>query len=247
MPNINRQRLTRLTPLRGAAYTAAQTWLWRNCYVETFAGCFPIAAFAFLAFAQNMEKSSTQLTPQNSGTTQLLIAVSPVNSACGLGTGTQWYVCLTTDGGKTLESRCRAGRRNAAIPRCARRQRQGRVSDVHWIKYTTDFRIYKTVDGGANGTMQFENRMPNAFYDCFSFWTPKRGIAHSDSVNGVFPDCDPPMERPGRISATICRRHYRVKLRSQPAVPAPRRRAGGTPGLPRVGQPREDPGHQGWG
>ena len=28
----------------------------------------------------------------------------------------------------------------------------------------------------------------NAFYDCFGFWTPKRGIAHSDSVNGVFPE-----------------------------------------------------------
>jgi len=28
----------------------------------------------------------------------------------------------------------------------------------------------------------------NAFYDCFAFWTPERGITHSDSVNGVFPD-----------------------------------------------------------
>ena len=52
----------------------------------------------------------------------------------------------------------------------------------------TDFRIYKTVDGGANWTMQFQNQNPGAFYDCFAFWTPKRGISHSDSVNGVFPD-----------------------------------------------------------
>ena len=36
--------------------------------------------------------------------------------------------------------------------------------------------------------MQFENHNPGAFYDCFAFWTPKKGIAHSDSVNGVFPD-----------------------------------------------------------
>lgn len=28
----------------------------------------------------------------------------------------------------------------------------------------------------------------NAFYDCFAFWTPDRGVTHSDSVNGVFPD-----------------------------------------------------------
>jgi photosystem II stability/assembly factor-like uncharacterized protein len=53
---------------------------------------------------------------------------------------------------------------------------------------TTDFRIYKTVDGGATWTIQFENETVNAFYDCFAFWTPKRGITHSDSVNGVFPD-----------------------------------------------------------
>jgi photosystem II stability/assembly factor-like uncharacterized protein len=53
---------------------------------------------------------------------------------------------------------------------------------------TTDFRIYKTTDGGATWTMQFQNQLVNAFYDCFAFWTPQRGIAHSDSVNGVFPD-----------------------------------------------------------
>jgi len=52
----------------------------------------------------------------------------------------------------------------------------------------TDFRIYKTEDGGATWTIQFENQNQNAFYDGFAFWTPRRGIAHSDSVNGVFPD-----------------------------------------------------------
>jgi photosystem II stability/assembly factor-like uncharacterized protein len=52
----------------------------------------------------------------------------------------------------------------------------------------TDFRIYKTVDAGATWTMEFQNQNPGAFYDCFAFWTPKRGISHSDSVNGVFPD-----------------------------------------------------------
>ena len=44
------------------------------------------------------------------------------------------------------------------------------------------------MDGGATWTIQFENQNPNAFYDGFAFWTPNRGIAHSDSVNGVFPD-----------------------------------------------------------
>jgi len=52
----------------------------------------------------------------------------------------------------------------------------------------TDFRIYKTENGGATWTLQFENQLSGAFYDCFAFWTPNKGIAHSDSVNGVFPD-----------------------------------------------------------
>jgi hypothetical protein len=30
--------------------------------------------------------------------------------------------------------------------------------------------------------------LSSSFYDCFAFWTPQRGIVHSDSVNGVFPD-----------------------------------------------------------
>src|SRR6185369_9542844 len=52
----------------------------------------------------------------------------------------------------------------------------------------TDFRIYKTTNGGATWTMQFQNQLVGAFYDCIAFWTPDRGIAHSDAVNGVFPD-----------------------------------------------------------
>jgi photosystem II stability/assembly factor-like uncharacterized protein len=52
----------------------------------------------------------------------------------------------------------------------------------------TDFRVYKTLDGGATWTIQFENQIPTGFYDGFAFWTPHRGILVGDSVNGVFPD-----------------------------------------------------------
>ena len=52
----------------------------------------------------------------------------------------------------------------------------------------TDFRVYKTLDGGATWTIQFENQNPSGFYDGFAFWTPQRGILHGDSINGVFPD-----------------------------------------------------------
>ena len=52
----------------------------------------------------------------------------------------------------------------------------------------TDFRISKTLNGGATWHIEFINQDPNAFYDCFAFWNPRRGLAHSDSVSGVFPE-----------------------------------------------------------
>jgi photosystem II stability/assembly factor-like uncharacterized protein len=69
--------------------------------------------------------------------------------------------------------------------------------DVHGVSATEayllsagageDSRIYKTVNGGASWTLQFKNENPDAFYDCFDFWTPNRGLAMSDAVNGRFP------------------------------------------------------------
>jgi photosystem II stability/assembly factor-like uncharacterized protein len=94
---------------------------------------------------------------------------------------------VTTDGGEHWKS--------AVVPGAEALQ----FRDVHGVSdkvaylmsignKTTDFRIYKTVDGGATWTIEFTNQITNAFYDCFAFWTPHRGVTHSDSVNGVFPD-----------------------------------------------------------
>jgi photosystem II stability/assembly factor-like uncharacterized protein len=54
--------------------------------------------------------------------------------------------------------------------------------------FPQDFAIYKTEDGGLTWARQFQNQLVGAFYDCFAFWTANSGVAHSDSVNGVFPD-----------------------------------------------------------
>jgi photosystem II stability/assembly factor-like uncharacterized protein len=143
-----------------------------------------ITVFATLSFAQVHQP---KLTPQNSGTTELLIAVSPVNSQVVWAAGAHGTFLLTTDGGTTWKS--------------------GIVKGAEWLQFRgvrgvsatiaylmsigndpSDFRIYKTEDGGATWTMQFKNELVGAFYDCFALWTPTRGIAHSDSVNGVFPD-----------------------------------------------------------
>jgi photosystem II stability/assembly factor-like uncharacterized protein len=145
---------------------------------------FLVAASATFGFAKEHQP---KLTPQNSGTTQLLIAVSPVNSRVVWAAGTGGTYVVTTDGGETWKA--------AVVPGAEKlqfRDVQGVSDKVAYLMSigtnTTDFRIYKTVDGGTTWTIEFTNQTTNAFYDCFAFWTPNRGIAHSDSVNGVFPD-----------------------------------------------------------
>jgi photosystem II stability/assembly factor-like uncharacterized protein len=128
-----------------------------------------------------------RLIPQHSGTTQLLIAVSPVNSRVVWAAGAGGTYVVTTNGGSTWKSGVVPGAEGLQF-----RDVQGVSDRVAYLMSigdnTGDFRIYKTEDGGAHWRIQFTNKTPNAFYDCFAFWTPDRGIAHSDAINGVFPD-----------------------------------------------------------
>jgi len=143
-----------------------------------------LIASATLGFGQSHRP---KLSPQNSGTTQLLIAVSPVNSRVVWAAGTGGTYVVTTDGGEHWKA--------AVVPGAEKlqfRDVQGVSDKVAYLmsigNNTGSFRIYKTVDGGATWTIEFKNELKSAFYDCFAFWTPNRGIAQSDSVNGVFPD-----------------------------------------------------------
>ena len=64
-------------------------------------GVFLIAASATLAFAGEQWKGhQPKLTPQKSGTTQLLISVSPVDDRVVWAAGTGGTYVVTTDGGK---------------------------------------------------------------------------------------------------------------------------------------------------
>lgn len=148
-----------------------------------------LIAAASGGYAQDAWKKGHEptLVPQQSGTTQLLIAVSPVNSRVVWAAGAGGTYVVTTDGGSTWRSGVVPGAESLQF-----RDVQGVSDRVAYLMSigndTGDFRIYKTEDGGANWTIQFTNKTANAFYDCFAFWSPDRGIAHSDSVNGVFPD-----------------------------------------------------------
>ncbi|MGA9142280.1 MAG: hypothetical protein WB007_00835 [Candidatus Acidiferrales bacterium] len=149
---------------------------------------FLIAASATAVLAgEDGKVHQPKITPQTSGTTQLLISVSPVNSQVVWAAGTGGTYVVTTNGGKTWKAAVVPGAENLQF-----RDVYGVSDKVAYLlsigDNTTDFRIYKTVDGGANWKIEFTNQTVNAFYDCFAFWSPRRGIAHSDSVNGVFPD-----------------------------------------------------------
>jgi photosystem II stability/assembly factor-like uncharacterized protein len=125
------------------------------------------------------------LTAQQSGTTNRLQAVSPVNSRVVWASGVGGTFVRTIDGGRTWQAGVVAGAETLQF-----RDVQGVSEDVAYLLSSgtgTDSRIYKTENGGQSWTLQFENQDPNAFYDCFAFWTPDRGLTTSDSVNGVFP------------------------------------------------------------
>ena len=151
---------------------------------------FIVATFAFASLSAQELSPITEptLTPQNSGTTNGLIAVSPVNPQVVWASGRAGTFTVTTDGGQTWKAGVVPGAETLQF-----RDVQGFSAKVAYLMSIGtsgdpgDFRIYKTEDGGATWTLQFQNQLPGAFYDCFAFWTPGRGIAQSDSVNGVFP------------------------------------------------------------
>jgi len=141
----------------------------------------------FLTLAASAQIHFPKLTKQTSGTTEGLIAVSPVNSKVVWAVGRHGTFLLTTDGGTTWKSGQVNGAKFLQL-----RDVQGVSDKVAYVQSIGNnpgnFRIYKTEDGGATWTMQFKNELAGAFYDCFAFWGPNRGISHSDSVGGIFPD-----------------------------------------------------------
>lgn len=152
--------------------------------MNRFLALFLLAA-APLSFGANVKQPT--LTPQTSNTTQLLIAVNPVSSQVVWAAGTGGTYVVTTDGGNTW----RAG----VVPGTDQLQFRSVYGVSDKIAYlmsigndADQFRIYKTTDGGATWDLQFKNEAAGAFYDCFAFWNPDNGVAHSDSYHQQFPD-----------------------------------------------------------
>jgi photosystem II stability/assembly factor-like uncharacterized protein len=126
--------------------------------------------------------SPAQITraDQTSGTSALLIAVSPVNDRVVWVSGSQGTWLRTIDGGATWQSGRVAGADSLQF------------RDVHGVDASTAYllsigngsqsRIYKTSDAGQHWTLQFTNRDSAGFYDCMDFWDANRGIVIGDAL-----------------------------------------------------------------
>ena len=154
------------------------------------------------------------LTPQVSGTTNRLQAVSPVNSRVVWASGTGGTYARTTDGGETWVSAQVPGAETLEF-----RDVEGVSAEVAYLMAAgtgTDSRIYKTEDGGATWALQIQNTDPAGFYDCFAFWTPTYG-PHDGRFRGRPFAGAPDAERQdlaghrGQAAAGAARRGVRVR------------------------------------
>jgi photosystem II stability/assembly factor-like uncharacterized protein len=145
----------------------------------------PPSSPSSISAAQQATSNGPTLTPQESGTTARLIGVNAVNQNVAWVSGVGGTFAVTTDGGETWRSGVVPGAEALQF-----RDVEGvsaREAYLLSIGNGTDSRIYHTTDGGESWDLQFQNTNPDAFYDCFAFWTPNRGFAFSDGANGRFP------------------------------------------------------------
>jgi photosystem II stability/assembly factor-like uncharacterized protein len=145
----------------------------------------PALLIAGVALGAPKKTNAPTLTPQDSGTTERLQAVSPVNDLVVWASGTGGTYALTTDGGETWESHVVPGAEDLEF-----RDVEGVSADVAYLMAAGPgdlSRIYKTEDGGATWTLQAQNPDETGFWDCFAFWNSTQGVTMTDPVNDRFP------------------------------------------------------------
>jgi photosystem II stability/assembly factor-like uncharacterized protein len=124
-------------------------------------------------------------TLQESGVTARFRGISAVNRNVAWASGSDGTIVRTIDGGKTWRT---------ITPPPDTQKLDFRDIDAidQWTAYVLSIgpgaasRIFKTKDGGRTWATQFVNRDEKAFFDAMVFWTERRGVAVSDSVDGRF-------------------------------------------------------------
>jgi photosystem II stability/assembly factor-like uncharacterized protein len=118
------------------------------------------------------------------GTKARLRGVSAVSREIAWASGSQGTILKTTDGGATWTK--------LVVPDSSGldfRDIQAfddRTAYVLSIGPGELSRIYKTLDGGMNWTLQHTNRDPKGFLDAIAFWDADHGLALGDPVEGRY-------------------------------------------------------------
>ena len=126
-----------------------------------------------------------KITPQSSGTSNGLIAVSAVNDRVVWVAGRAGTFGVTTNGGATW--------RTGVVPGTEAQQFRDvqavsdKVAYLLQVPITDVARVFKTTDGGKTWAVQVQGADVNEFFDCFAFWDAKSAIMMVDSINGRFP------------------------------------------------------------
>jgi photosystem II stability/assembly factor-like uncharacterized protein/outer membrane lipoprotein-sorting protein len=129
--------------------------------------------------------ASGQWQEQNSGTQVQLRGISAVSRTVAWASGADGTILRTVDEGKNWKKLSVDGAEKLDFRDI--RGFDDKTAYVLSIGPGELSQIYKTADGGLRWQLQFTNRDPKAFYDCFAFWDSDHGIAVSDSVDGKFP------------------------------------------------------------
>jgi photosystem II stability/assembly factor-like uncharacterized protein len=133
--------------------------------------------------ARGGQPVALDLTPQVSGVTTLLQAVSPVSEDVVWVSGHAGTYLRTLDGGENW------------LTGVMRGQEVLQFRDVEAFDDSTAYlmsagtgdlsRIYRTDDAGESWTLQYKAGDPAAFLDCMAFWDRDRGLAYGDAVDEV--------------------------------------------------------------
>ncbi len=141
------------------------------------------AVAAVVLLAPALRAQAPAVIEQASGTTALLQAVSAVSERTVWVSGHRATVLRTTDGGTTWHRRPVAG----ADSTLEFRDVHALSDNIAWVLAAgpgAQSRIFHTRDGGTTWELQFTNADSAAFYDCFTFFDRRRGVAYSDAAGG---------------------------------------------------------------
>jgi photosystem II stability/assembly factor-like uncharacterized protein len=154
----------------------------RHCSTSACLSVIATVGCAAATSAPPLPLAEPRLEAQSSGTTQLLQAVSVVDSMVVWVSGHGGTWGRTTDGGRSWTTAVVAGAETMQF-----RDVHAESAATAWLLAagTGDLsRIYHTSDGGRTWTRQWINEEPEGFYDCMDFWDQRRGFVYGDAVGG---------------------------------------------------------------